>query len=213
MLGACDITPEYRNELIGKGYQFDDSGDNISHLNKWLGDLTGLYWVWKNTSEEFVGTTHYRRFWDETEMSKLQYDKNTIYITRPGVFTCDTYYQYLEAHTEIGLLTLREAATRGNINLTPEIIDTLKQVNFLSTCNMFFAHRTLFDKICTVLFEIVLEHYEGTKYVLPFIQPKDETRMVAFVAERVCTLLYMHKDYYFGPGINIQPITYNYHNT
>lgn len=212
MLGASELTTEYRDQLTAKGYLFDDVGDNISHENKWLGDLTGLYWVWKNTTDEFVGTTHYRRFWDESQMSQVSYDENTIYITRPGVFTCDTYYQYVEAHTEIGLLTLRELAKRGKVDLKPEMIDDLRKVNFLSTCNMFFAHRKIFDRMCEVLFPIVLEHLEGTRYVLPFIQPKDETRMVAFVAERLCTLIYMHKDYYLGKNVKIQPISYNYFN-
>lgn len=212
MLGASTLTPEYRSELSAKGYLFDDTGTNISHENKWLGDLTGLYWVWKNTNDEFVGTTHYRRFWDEQQIAQAPYDENTIYITRPGVFTCDTYYQYVEAHTEIGLLTLREVAKRGKVDLKPEMIDDLRKVNFLSTCNMFFAHRKLFNRMCEVLFPIVLEHLEGTRYALPFIQPKDETRMVAFVAERLCTLIYMHKDYYLGKNVNIQPISYNYYN-
>ena len=44
-------------ELIG-----DDSGDNISAKNNYYSELTGIYWVWKNTSQDIVGSVHYRRF-------------------------------------------------------------------------------------------------------------------------------------------------------
>jgi len=43
----------------------DDTGDNISHLNRYLNELTGHYWVWKNfdlRSVEFIGFCHYRRY-------------------------------------------------------------------------------------------------------------------------------------------------------
>ncbi|MGQ7869952.1 DUF4422 domain-containing protein [Sunxiuqinia sp. sy24] len=42
--------------------QGDDTGDHISSKNSYYSELTGTYWVWKNTIQDIVGVVHYRRF-------------------------------------------------------------------------------------------------------------------------------------------------------
>ena len=45
------------------GYAGDDTGDNISAKNCYYGELTGVYWVWKNVrTTDYVGICHYRRY-------------------------------------------------------------------------------------------------------------------------------------------------------
>ena len=45
------------------GYQGDDTGDSISEWNHYYGELTGVYWAWKNETEaDIIGICHYRRF-------------------------------------------------------------------------------------------------------------------------------------------------------
>lgn len=45
------------------GYLGDDTGENISDLNPLYGELTGLYWIWRNETEaDVIGICHYRRY-------------------------------------------------------------------------------------------------------------------------------------------------------
>ncbi len=52
-----------------EGLLHDNTGDNISIKNRNYGELTAVYWVWKNYLKEnpntdYIGFCHYRRFFD-----------------------------------------------------------------------------------------------------------------------------------------------------
>ena len=51
----------------------DNTGENISELNRYFAEISALYWIYKNTSSPFVGMFQYRRF--------LAINSNTIYPT------------------------------------------------------------------------------------------------------------------------------------
>lgn len=60
--------------------QGDDIGENISAKNQYYSELTGTYWVWKNTYQEVVGTCHYRRFFTAQSEPFLYKLKRLLYF-------------------------------------------------------------------------------------------------------------------------------------
>jgi hypothetical protein len=57
--------PLFCGNGVGKDgfpYLKDDSGIQISDKNEFYSELTGIYWVWKNTVQEITGFCHYRRY-------------------------------------------------------------------------------------------------------------------------------------------------------
>jgi hypothetical protein len=65
----------------------DNTLDNISHLNPYYCELTMIYYVWKNTDDDFVGFYHYRRFLNFVHKQKffhpayeLKYDMNKTHL-------------------------------------------------------------------------------------------------------------------------------------
>ncbi len=46
-----------KNNMIG-----DETGENISELNRYFAEITALYWIYKNTNTPFVGMFQYRRY-------------------------------------------------------------------------------------------------------------------------------------------------------
>ena len=88
------------------GYIRDDKEENISTKNPYWCELTGLYWVWKNVSEEtHIGVCHYRRY-----PSKRKYTLNpcaSILIEKEILRMLENYDILLPYKSQKGSLNWR----------------------------------------------------------------------------------------------------------
>lgn len=173
----------------------DDTSDNISFKNPYYCELTGLYWLWKNTKDEYVGIVHYRRYFlrsfsnhkfltdDEIKRILTKYDV----ILPIHVYVKNTIReQFLEnTGTKLDLLTLEKVLGEKY----PEYVESYKEVfdgHVGYFRNMFVMKRKDYDAYCTWIFNILFEiekRLDTSKY------DEYHSRIYGFFSER---LLYVY---------------------
>lgn len=194
---AASLSEERKTQLTFSNFLLDDTEKNISYLNHTFGDLTGLYWVWKNTSDEFVGVNQYRRFWCENEVNSIIPDNNIVYIGGPFYPGCSALDMHIRWHGNLAINTLRSLTKNPDYIFRSKDIDYLGKIYAQSQCNMFFCHRYLFDKLCSVLFEIIFDVFRISFEDIGKLPPR-QRRIIAFLFELIITSVVEHGDYYLG---------------
>ncbi len=101
--------PAYQPLHVGKvlsdndlGFIGDNTGDHISEKNRSYSELTGLYWIWKNTNSEVVGLSHYRRFFFGAKPTlRMQFKKFAEKLIGQGKKRFGIYYTSNAANTKL----------------------------------------------------------------------------------------------------------------
>lgn len=146
------------------GYMGDDTGDNISDLNGFYGELTGLYWLWANyQSEGNIGICHYRRFFIGDEgfmLSGNDYDEilNEYDIITSQAVTEELPYMeyYGNAHNK------HDLELEGQVirEIFPDYYDAFVECMNGKTHyfgNLMVTSKSLFDEYAQWLFTIFAE--------------------------------------------------------
>ncbi len=163
------------------GYQGDDMGDNISHKNPYYCELTVVYWGWKNLKCDYIGLSHYRRYFstdfhwwsryigqeDSLEAKRKQIlsaeearqlceQYNVILPQRRRYFIETIWNHYGHTHDITHLVRTREIIAE----ICPSYIPTFDIVMKRTWChmfNMFLMKKTLADAYCDWLFPILFK--------------------------------------------------------
>ena len=146
------------------GYQGDDTGDSISRWNNFYGELTGVYWVWKNEQEaDVIGICHYRRFFLNGQrrlMNQREYEeilKDYDIIVSNEVQADTNYLDYFgEAHNAQDLLTVGEVMAEKYPEYAP-YFQSAMEGNTYYYGNLMVTSRELFASYAEWLFDILFE--------------------------------------------------------
>ena len=179
----------------------EKKGENILNLNKYYGEYTGVYWVWKNQlknmdENDWIGTCHYRRLWlNNLYKEKQKFSINSLYdnllksdnnifleceaiLVQPILFKNETVFQqFNKVHKENTLekcINFLELDEREKFR---------KYLNGNELCiTIFITKARLFKKFCESLFPWLEKCLD---YCMKNNLCKDyNTRLPAFLMER-----------------------------
>ena len=176
------------------GYLRDNIGNHISGKNANYCELTGLYWIWKNTDDSYKGLVHYRRYFGRNNLSNKISDICSYEYLLNCLKSVDIVLPYVEyfkqnAKEEILLHCCTEEIfdkLRQIIETKyPDYIETYDRYfneNKASLFNMLFCKREIFDASCEWLFSIlfVLEKQVDLAKLNTYQQ-----RLYGFLSERL----------------------------
>ena len=166
----CEIPDDelYVRLQVGKeinqdfGYLGDNNGDNISLKNPNYCELTGMYWMWKNTKTDKIGLCHYRRYFmrNKTFMTKEYIDSildEYDVILPPKILWKETVYnQYAINHKEEDMVVVREVI-KEKYEEYLRAFDHVMDGHTAYITNMMITHKEILNKYCEWLFDILFE--------------------------------------------------------
>lgn len=139
-------------------------GDNIDRLNPWYCELTGLYYLWKNSDAYYVGLEHYRRFFASTRKEKSRMDikeAGEILETHDMIVT-----EYFHGPKYTALDWFKDSKFIYHLDKFVDVLDDTDKAGFkeylvrhsLIQCNMFIGKRPVMERWCNYIFELLSKY-------------------------------------------------------
>jgi len=167
----------------------DDSGKHISGKNSIYSELTALYWIWKNSCENYVGLCHYRRFFEISEDGAIEaLSRKSVIVPKIAILGRSMGRQYLQNHVrdtwEIMMRVLK-VEHADYYETAAKIFSSNRMYPF----NMFITKKSFVDAYCEWLFGIL---FEVEKNADTNAKNDYQIRYAGFLAERLFTLYIIH---------------------
>lgn len=155
---------------LDDAYLTDDDGeDNISSLNPYFSELTGMYWVWKNYRDaDNVGICHYRRFPVIRDFpggpERLMTDRdceeilqNYDLITTEQLTLHSNYYDGFAVDHNLRDLQVTQKVIEEKDPVCSSVFEKLVHDNKVYFGNICVMPKALYDRYCGWLFDILFE--------------------------------------------------------
>ena len=173
----------------------DNIGDNISKDNQYWGELTGLYWIWKNNKfndDDIIGFAHYNKIIDisKNEICKFFNTKpnNSWIVITPCTMVKHSYIKDLQVLEKV----IQEKYPDYYVywKETYNLDGSSKEDNNCYNCEMFYTTYKEFNTYCEFLFGILFDVY---KIIGEVDRTPYHKRYLAFLGERLLTI-YLKKN-------------------
>ena len=166
------------------GFKRDDEGKNISNKNPYYCELTGLYWAWKNLNSDYIGLSHYRRYFAENKKIPKNEDdkfKNVLTYETANKLLNDVdiilpakrkyYIENLYDHYRKTMYIEPLDETRKILEEKyPEYLNEFDKIHKRTSAhifNMFIMKKEILNEYLTWLFDILFElerRYDPAQY-------------------------------------------------
>lgn len=166
-----------RESKADLGYIGDNTGENISSLNPYYCELTGLYWAWKNLSYDYLGLVHYRRYFTKKSQKyteNVQMDdvilsyrdaeellsSHDVIVPKKRHYYIETLYSHYDHTLDGNHLNLARQVIK---ELSPTYISSFDKVMRQRSgymFNMFIMKKELADDYFSWLFPILDSMFE-----------------------------------------------------
>lgn len=159
----------YRGLCVGgyrqPGLLCELDGENIAAYNERINELTGLYWIWKNTKSDYVGLSHYRRYFDNggrLDRAAIEWIMSAGYdmIMSPIRLNWSLLHNTVLASGHDLTMQAYEVFLELIRQKQPKYVDAFEYVmghSFMYRCNMFVTRWDVMDRFCEWLFSFLLD--------------------------------------------------------
>ncbi|MBQ7736560.1 MAG: DUF4422 domain-containing protein [Oscillospiraceae bacterium] len=202
----AELTPQ-RVLHVGLGpsdspkFLSDAVGDSIAEKNPYYCELTGIYWLWKNASDqadELIGIDQYRRFFLLRPLTHLNEKRALEAIAGKDIILPERLYfsersvreQYEIWHRKEDLDKLEALLTELHPEVMPAFAEVMER-SWLHPYNMMVCRKKLFDEYCAWLFPILFALEKEID--APAIDDPYQKRVFGFLAERLLNVWVLYK--------------------
>lgn len=173
------------------GYLRDDIGDNISIKNNQYSELTGQYWMWKNTNTDIIGLCHYKRYFsDGLKKEVLKHEQILEYLDDYDIILHKRILGFSNRYCFEKNMGTHDFNKAIDIFLKtyPEYENSLNKVlksKISYCCCMFITNKKIFNEYCEWLFNY-LDKIDNVHFT--------RDRNVGYIAEMLLTVYVNHNN-------------------